>query len=193
MLPTALGGAESHPPSARHYNVGMHRPPRPLGLGVVAFIAVCAAACQPAIQATVTPTSLPSTAQVATATTTPQPEQFTNPLSGLAVADPSLLRVPVLLISISHFPATARPQAGLSFAPLVYEFYITEGATRYLAAFYGEWPSPEIPVRGGCDTRIGPFARTGTLLGNRVWFDTDQDGVQDPEEGGVAGLCVTPV
>jgi hypothetical protein len=103
---------------------------------------------------------------------------------------PSLLKVPVVLISISHFPATARPQAGLSFAPFVYEFYITEGATRFLASFYGEWPEPEVPVQGGCEPRVGPFMRSANLIGNRVWFDDDADGNQDPSEGGVAGLCV---
>jgi hypothetical protein len=98
--------------------------------------------------------------------------------------------VPVVLVSISHFPATGRPQSGLSFAPFVYEFYITEGATRFLAAFYGEWPAPEIPVFGDCETRTEPFAPSATLLGNRVWFDTNADGLQDPGEGGIAGLCV---
>ena len=94
-----------------------------------------------------------------------------NPLTGLEVADPSLLKIPVVLVSISHFPATARPQAGLSFSPFVYEFYITEGATRFLAVFYGEWPVSEIPMRGGCEPRIGPFSRMEVLLGNRAWFD----------------------
>jgi hypothetical protein len=113
-----------------------------------------------------------------------------NPLSGLEVADPSLLKIPVVLISISHFPATARPQSGLSFAPFVYEFYITEGATRFLAAFHGEWPAPEVPVRGGCEPRIGPFNLVGQLLGNRVWLDANANGQQDPGEGGIAGLCI---
>ena len=113
-----------------------------------------------------------------------------NPLSGLRVADPSLLKVPALLVSISHFPATARPQAGLSFAPFVYEFYITEGATRFLAVFYGESPKPEVPVTGGCATRTGPFVQDGTLLGNRVWLDDNANGLQDPDEGGISGLCV---
>jgi len=43
-----------------------------------------------------------------------------------------LLQFPALLVSISHFPVEARPQAGLSFAPYVFEIYITEGATRFL-------------------------------------------------------------
>src|SRR5436190_22961998 len=57
------------------------------------------------------------------------PQGF-NPLTGQRVADVSQLDIPALLISISHFPPVARPQAGLSFAPLVYEYFITEGATR---------------------------------------------------------------
>src|SRR5262245_43642263 len=67
------------------------------------------------------------------------PDQFpegVNPLTGQRVANPALLDIPVLLISISHFPPAARPQAGLSFSPFVYEYFITEGATRYLSAFY---------------------------------------------------------
>lgn len=113
-----------------------------------------------------------------------------NPLSGLRVTDPSSLKIPALLVSISHFPATARPQSGLSFAPYVYEYYITEGATRFLAVFYGESPMPEVPVTGGCETRTGPFVQTGILLGNRVWLDENGNGIQDPGEGGVSGMCV---
>jgi hypothetical protein len=114
-----------------------------------------------------------------------------NPLTGERVADPSLLKLPALLVSISNFPATARPQAGLSFAPVVYEFYITEGATRFLAVFYGEFPRPEMPITGGCDTRTGPFIQSATLLGNRVWLDANANGLQDPDEGGIGGVCVT--
>lgn len=28
------------------------------------------------------------------------------------------------------------------------------------------------------------------VLGNRVWHDEDQNGLQDPGEGGVGGICV---
>jgi len=113
-----------------------------------------------------------------------------NPLTGLPVADRRLLKTPALLVSISHFPATARPQAGLSFAPFVYEFYITEGATRFLAVFYGEWPRSEVPVTGGCETRAGPFVQTATILGSRVWLDANSNGIQDAWEGGISGMCV---
>jgi hypothetical protein len=113
-----------------------------------------------------------------------------NPLTGLPAVDPSLLQVPALLISISHFPAIGRPQAGLSFAPFVYEVYITEGATRFLAVFYGEYPAPEIPVTGSCNVRTGTFTQNQTILGGRLWLDTDHNGIRDAGERGVEGLCV---
>lgn len=113
-----------------------------------------------------------------------------NPLTGQPVADPALLKIPAMLISISHFPATARPQAGLSFAPYVYEFSITEGQSRMLAAFYGHYPEPEIPVQGNCEVRAGVFTRTSLLLGNRVWLDENKNGIQDTDEPGIGGVCV---
>jgi len=164
-----------------------------LVLGICIALLCFLVGCQ-----TATPTvSLPATAPVPTdtaQTATPKPHitfpRDVNPLSGLRVADPSLLKIPALLISISHFPATARPQAGLSFAPFVYEYYITEGATRLLAVFYGEFPQPEVPVNGGCETRTGPFVQNGILLGNRAWVDANANGLQDPGEEGVSGMCI---
>jgi SdrD B-like domain/Protein of unknown function (DUF3048) C-terminal domain len=117
------------------------------------------------------------------------PEGY-NPLTGQRVADPALLDIPALLISISHFPPAARPQAGLSFSPFVYEYFITEGATRYLSVFYGESPAPEIPLHGDCEIRSEPIPNAGLILGNRVWQDQNQNGVQDPGEGGIGGICV---
>src|SRR5512140_925604 len=94
----------------------------------------------PRLGATATPQ--PTAAPV---TYGPKPDDFPagiNPLSGLPVRDPDLLKTPALLSSSSHFPATARPQAGLSFAPYVFEFSITGGETRFLTTFYGEFPAP---------------------------------------------------
>ncbi len=113
-----------------------------------------------------------------------------NPLTGLPVADPSLLNVPAMLVSISHFPPTARPQAGLSFAPWVFEFSITEGESRFLSVFYGQWPAPEIPITGNCAVRKDAFKQTGMILGNRVWLDSNKNGIQDPGEPGIGGICV---
>ncbi|MBI5950871.1 MAG: DUF3048 C-terminal domain-containing protein [Chloroflexi bacterium] len=113
-----------------------------------------------------------------------------NPLSGQPVEDPGLLQIPAMLLSISHFPPVARPQAGLSFAPWVFEVYITEGATRFLAVFHGEFPQPEIPVSGNCEIRREPFVQKSAILGNRVWLDKNQNGRQEPYEPGVGGVCV---
>ena len=124
----------------------------------------------------------------------PDPTDFPlgiNPLTGQPAADPSLLNIPVMLVSISHFPPSARPQAGLSFAPYVFEFSITEGQTRFLTAFYGQYPAPERPLKGNCDVRQGLFYQTAMMLGNRVWLDTDKNGAQDAGESGIPGICVT--
>lgn len=113
-----------------------------------------------------------------------------NPLTGQPAADPSLLKIPAMLISISHFPATARPQAGLSFAPFVFEFSITGGESRFLAAFYGKFPAPEVPITGDCEIRKGPFKQTGIILGNQAWLDKNKNGIQDVDEPGIGGICV---
>ncbi len=147
-----------------------------------------------------TPTNPPQPASTATEQPTPTPVVYgpdqadfpsnINPLTGLPVVDPSMLNIPAMLVSISHFPPTARPQAGLSFAPYVFEFSITGGETRFLTVFYGEFPYPEIPVTGDCPVRQGPFTQTGTLIGRRVWLDVNGNGIQDPGEPGVGGVCV---
>jgi hypothetical protein len=168
-------------------------------------------ACQPATPPPITPTNaatilIPDTLAPDTATPSPTPQPLStpltlgpnaedfpaplNPLTSLPVRDASLLKIPALLLSISHFPATARPQAGLSFAPFVYEFYITEGATRHLAAYYGQYPAPEVPLIGECPIREAPFVKTGPTLGNRVWLDANQNGRQEAWEVGVGGICV---
>ena len=117
------------------------------------------------------------------------PEGY-NPLSGQLVEDTNSLQTPALLISISHFPPEARPQAGLSFAPWVFEFYITEGATRFLSVFYGDYPKTEIPVIGNCEVRKNIFVQTSNILGNRVWLDKNKNGRQESYEPGVGGVCV---
>ena len=137
--------------------------------------------------------SAPVASEQALAVQTMEPTPFiegTNSLTGLQVADPSLLQLPAVLVSISHFPVEARPQAGLSFAPYVFEIYITEGATRFLTTFYGEFPAPEVPVTGNCGVRREPFRQANLILGNRVWHDANQNGLQEAWENGIGGVCV---
>jgi hypothetical protein len=167
----------------------------------VIAIALLLGSCNPGVVPTARPSptvSAPETfvagaltqiSATQTAEPTPIPDTY-NPLTGLQVADPSLLQLPALLISISHFPVDARPQAGLSFAPYVFEIYITEGATRFLTAFYGQFPAPEVPIVGNCEVRRERFAQTGLIIGNQVWDDRNQNGIRDDWENGIGGVCV---
>ncbi len=170
------------------------------------IIASCNAreiAVTPTSSSSVTPSPIPGTP---TPSLTPTPQGYStpavygpdrenfpsdiNPLSGEQVKDPSLLATPAVAISISHFPVAARPQAGLSFAPWVFEFYITEGATRFLAIFHGAFPEPELPITGECSVRREPFVETSFMLGNRIWLDENRNGTQEDYEKGVGGVCV---
>jgi hypothetical protein len=110
--------------------------------------------------APVIPTASPTLTETIAPTSTPQavgPDNFPagiNPLTGLAVAHPQNLSLPPALVSITNFPITSRPQAGLSFSPFVFEMYIGEGASRFLAVFYGDYPSDPA---GSNNVEVGPI------------------------------------
>lgn len=80
------------------------------------------------------------------------PEDFpenVNPLTGLEVTDPTRLDRRPVMIKVSNYPAYLRPHSGLSFADMVWEYYIGVGMTRFLALYYGD-DTPQIgPVRSG--------------------------------------------
>ena len=147
------------------------------------------------IQATATVTATPAPQPISTSSSFgPDHDDFPagyNPLSGQPVEDSGLFKYPALLVSFSHFPPIARPQAGLSFAPWVFEYYITEGATRFLAVFHGDFPETEIPITGNCEIRREVFPQSSAIfLGNQVWLDENKNGRQEPYEPGVGGVCV---
>ncbi len=156
------------------------------------------------LTATATETPTPSITPTATLTPTPQPrrviqdygiesENFPpnyNPLTGRMVRDPSLLELPALLISISNMPVTARPQAGPGFAPWIFEYYIGEATTRFLAVFYGDYPRRVPNVTGDCPVNEEIFKPSENWVGNRVWLDENENGIQDDWEMGIGGICV---
>lgn len=127
---------------------------------VTATAAPAASTPPPTLTAAPTRTPLPS-ASPAPPVFGPQsfPEGI-NPLTGLPVKDPQTLTYPPALISVTNWPLEARPQAGLSYAPFVFEVYIGEGSTRYLALFYGDFPAA---VTTGDATALGPV-RSGRLV-----------------------------
>jgi len=62
-----------------------------------------------------------------------------NPLTGLLEGDPSVLYFKPMMVALSNFPPSARPQFGMSASSQVWETYIGEGATRFLVLFYGNY------------------------------------------------------
>ncbi len=73
-----------------------------------------------------------------------------NPLTGLKVDDPSRLERRPVAVKISSFPRSLRPyQFGLTKADVVYEYYIEDGLTRFIAVYYGQDAERAGPVRSG--------------------------------------------
>ncbi|MEX0788105.1 MAG: DUF3048 C-terminal domain-containing protein [Anaerolineales bacterium] len=73
-----------------------------------------------------------------------------NPLTGLPLRDPSTMALRPLLIAVTNFPPSARPQAGLSAASQVWETSIGQGMTRFLGVYNGDFLSDleSIQARG---------------------------------------------
>ena len=72
-----------------------------------------------------------------------------DPLTGLQVADPTILDRRPVAVKISNFPRTNRPQWGLSLADIVYEYYHNNDLTRFYAIFYGQNADMAGPIRSG--------------------------------------------
>jgi hypothetical protein len=92
----------------------------------------------------VTPTAIPEV--------TYGPTNFpdnVDPLTGLTVADPNILDRRPVMIKVSNYPRSTRPQAGLSQADIVFDYYIGEGGNRFLALFYGQNVDQAGPIRSG--------------------------------------------
>lgn len=108
---------------------------------------------------TAVPTQTATSEPTATATATPEPTpgpvgpvdfpENVNPLTGLEVEDPSILDRRPVLVKVSNYPASGRPHAGLSFADIVFEYYIGYGGNRFVALYYGQNSSEIGPVRSG--------------------------------------------
>jgi hypothetical protein len=122
-------------------------------------------------QIAATPTKIPAKEPVkVNGQMGPDPEDFpqgVNPLTGLPANDPSFLDIPAVLVSITNFPASARPQSGLSFSPFVFEIYISEGMTRFLTVFYGEYPKVR-DQQGSANGEQSPPPEIGPIRSGRL-------------------------
>jgi hypothetical protein len=74
-----------------------------------------------------------------------------DPLTGLKPEWPGILNRRPLAVKVSTFPrGIVRPfQSGLTRADLVYEYYIEDGLTRFIAVFYSQDAERAGPVRSG--------------------------------------------
>jgi hypothetical protein len=140
-------------------------------LSILVLLSFALAACGSATASTPTGTAPATEVPAATETETPVPTDTptpeptatypaegygpadfpsdVDPLTGLKVADPSLLDRRPMLIKVSNLPRNVRPQWGLSLADIVFEYYTEEGTTRFAAVFYGNDASQVGPIRSG--------------------------------------------
>lgn len=82
-----------------------------------------------------------------------------DPLTSLTVDNPEILDRRPVMVKVSNFPSNVRPQAGLSFADIVFEYYIGEFMNRFLAIFYGQDAKQAGPIRSGrfVDAQLVPM------------------------------------
>jgi hypothetical protein len=110
-----------------------------------------------------------------------------NPLTGVIVGDPTLLNRRPLAIKVSNFPRTARPQAGLSRADILWEFYTEYGNTRWIAMYYSQDAEKVGPIRSArvLDTRIMPLydaILVHVQAFETVWQEISKSGVDTINE-----------
>ena len=117
------------------------------------------ATSQPTATATIIPSATNTRTPTATATITPTATPATygptgfpsniDPLTGQPVSNPSILDRRPVAIKISNFPASGRPQAGMSSADIIFDYGIDGGTNRFLAIYYGKDSNKVGPIRSG--------------------------------------------
>jgi hypothetical protein len=137
----------------------------------------------PEASVTNTPTPEPIVTQTYTPSLTATPEVI-NPLTGLPVSDPSVLERWPLSIKVSSYPRSARPQAGLSYADLLFEFYQEAGMTRWHAVFLSQDVEKVGPIRSGRKIDVPLMRAYQSLLVfcaeySATWDFMELEGVDD--------------
>ncbi len=97
------------------------------------------------------PTEIPATAEPP-APIAYGPDNFpanVNPLTGLTVADPTILERRPVSVKVQIFPRGQRPPWGISLADVVYDYYQNNGMTRFHAIFYSNDAEQVGPIRSG--------------------------------------------
>lgn len=139
---------------------------------------------------TAAPTETAEPASTATPTTesTPVPvEAFgpidfpenVNPLTGLEVDDPTLLDRRPVLVKVSNYPESGRPHAGLSFADIVFDYYIGSWMNRFVALYYGQDSEKIGPLRSVRQIDAQLTSLYEGILGFQTGYETILDEVND--------------
>lgn len=118
-----------------------------------------------------TPTPIPSATPWPVISPTPyiEPTEVNlgsiNPLTGLKVDDPSLLRGRPVLVQIANWPESLRPADGLNSADMVFEYFIGAQTNQFLALYYGHDNNHVGPLHSG---RVIDARLTEHFQGNLV-------------------------
>ncbi len=88
--------------------------------------------------------STPVTASIVSSSVNRAPDE--NPLTGLKVDDPAILRRRPLMVRVGNDPG-ARPQVGLNQADIVYEEIVEWWVTRFTAIYLSQDPEMIAPIR----------------------------------------------
>jgi len=150
--PTRTPSPTLGPPTAtptRVVKTPTRRPSTPTPIGAKSTITATLASSPPASSPTPTSPPPPPTA-TPLPTSTPLPTithaEGINPLTGLPVADPSVLKRRPLMVRIGN-DVGARPQRGLNLADMVYEEIVEWWTTRFTAIYLSETPELLGPIR----------------------------------------------
>ncbi len=95
-------------------------------------------------------------------------EPGVNPLTGLPVSDPAIMRRRPVMVKVSNWPRTGRPHAGLSQADIVFEYYIGHQMNRFTALYYGQDADQIGPIRSGrlADAQLAQLYQSLLAYGN---------------------------
>jgi hypothetical protein len=122
---------------------------------------------------TLTPTETPTLTPTLTPTSPPQgygPTDFpegVNPLTGKAVSDPEILERRPVSVKVELYPRSNRPQWGLSYADIVFEYDQNSYLTRFDAIFYGNDAELVGPIRSArlLDASLVRMYKTNFVFG----------------------------
>lgn len=131
--------------------------------GALAAAALLSACATGSDEVTKTKTTVVRPTTTASTTTTVDPNAPKAPLTGLPTADGAALDRPALVVKIDNAP-TARPQAGIVEADVVYEEQVEGGVTRLAAVFHSTDAEPLGPVRSFRTTDLAIAAPLGKPL-----------------------------